>query len=65
MGDIEFVVLCMALLGHMAYGWKHESSGFPYFPVFLLFAAFLMYETPNLPHLEKEGYPTAPIKRFH
>jgi hypothetical protein len=64
MGNIEFVLLGMAMFAHMAYRWKHACHGFPYFPAFLLLCAFLMYETPDLPPFEKEGYPTAPIVRF-
>jgi hypothetical protein len=64
MGNIEFVLLSMALFAHMAYRQKHQGHGFPYFPVFLLLSASLMYATPNLLPLDKEGYPTVPIVRF-
>jgi hypothetical protein len=64
MDNVEFVLLGMAMFAHMAYRWKHQCHGFPYFPVFLLLSAFLMYAAPNLPPLEKEGNPTVPIVRF-
>jgi hypothetical protein len=64
MDNIGFVLLSVAMFAHMAYRWKHQYRGIPYFPVFLLLSAFLMYAAPNLPPLEKEEPPTDPIVRF-
>jgi hypothetical protein len=64
MDNIEFVLLGTAMFAHMAYRWKHPYHGFPYFPAFLLLAAFQIYATPNPPPAEKEGNPTAPIVRL-